>query len=154
MIVYRLSMGIHKDDLSGKGAELAGGRWNNKGKPMLYTSSSRALCTAEVAVHLPLGIVPSNYYMISIQLPEKAPIHEVLLDDLPTFWKTFSAQAFTRKLGDNFLQTNTALILKAPSAVVPGDYNYLINPLHKEAKKIKIASSELFEFDERLFKRD
>jgi RES domain-containing protein len=154
MIVYRLCLATYKNDLSGKGAELSGGRWNNKGRPMLYTSSSRALCTAEVAVHLPLGIVPGNYYMVSILLPEKAAMHEVLLEDLPTFWKNFSALSFSRKLGDDFLQTHETLILKVPSAVVQGDHNYLVNPTHSDAKKIKVLSSELFEFDERLFNRD
>ena len=57
MIVYRLSKSKYSADLSGKGAEKAGGRWNSKGVAMVYTSASRALCTAEVAVHVPLGIV-------------------------------------------------------------------------------------------------
>ena len=64
MKVYRLSKAQFANDLSGKGAELAGGRLNSKGLPMLYTSSSRALCTAEIAVHTPLGIVPTDYVII------------------------------------------------------------------------------------------
>ena len=61
MIVYRLCKSIYKKDLSGKGAEIAGGRWNSKGYAILYTSESRSLCTAEIAVHTPLGNVPADY---------------------------------------------------------------------------------------------
>jgi len=153
MIVYRLCKAAYKNDLSGKGAEIAGGRWNNAGRPMLYTSSSRALCTAEVAVHLPLGITPTDYFLVTIQLPERPSLFEVHLQDMPSNWKSFSAQAFTKKIGDVFLKSNIDLVLKTPSAVVQGDHNYLVNPLHKDAKKIKIISAEPFEFDERLFNR-
>ena len=66
MIVFRLSKATYALDLSGKGAEKTGGRWNSKGIPMVYTSSSRALCTAEIAVHLPLGLVPSGYHLTTL----------------------------------------------------------------------------------------
>ena len=65
MIVFRLCKSMFKDDLSGRGAEIAGGRWNNRGRPMLYTAENRALCTAEIAVHTPLGIVPSGLLFYS-----------------------------------------------------------------------------------------
>ena len=74
MIVYRLSRARFSKDLSGRGAELAGGRWNSKGTPMLYTSDSIALCTVEVAVHMPLGIVPFDYELVQIQVPEELEI--------------------------------------------------------------------------------
>ncbi len=70
MIVYRLSKSKYSADLSGKGAEKAGGRWNSKGVAMVYTSASRALCTAEVSVHVPLGIVPVDYELVSIEIPD------------------------------------------------------------------------------------
>jgi hypothetical protein len=56
-------------DLSGKGAALTGGRWNSKGTPLLYTCQARALCTAEVAVHLPLGRMPRDYVLVSVEIP-------------------------------------------------------------------------------------
>ena len=61
MTVYRLCKQAHINDLSGTGAEINGGRWNNKGLPALYTACSRALAVLEVAVHVPLGIIPINY---------------------------------------------------------------------------------------------
>ena len=69
MIVYRLAKSKFAKDLSGRGAEIAGGRWNSKGVRMVYASASRALCTTEIAVHTPLGNVPTDYQIISIIIP-------------------------------------------------------------------------------------
>nr|WP_255897437.1 RES family NAD+ phosphorylase [Rufibacter sediminis] len=83
MIAYRLSKGLYKNDLSGRGAEIAGGRWNSKGTALLYTCESRALCTTEIAVHTPLGIVPVDYWLITLEIPDELLLSEVLLSDLP-----------------------------------------------------------------------
>jgi RES domain-containing protein len=153
MIVYRLSRDKFKNDLSGRGAELAGGRWNSRGIPMLYTSESIALCTVEIAVHMPLGIVPLDYYLVRIELPDFT-IPEITLQDLPTIWKTFPHANVTQEIGDRFILENKHLILKVPSATVQGNHNYLINPRHSDFREIKILDSTLFEFDKRLFVKD
>jgi RES domain-containing protein len=152
MIVYRLSKSKYSKDLSGTGAEKTGGRWNSKGNALIYTSSSRALCVTEIAVHTPLGIIPKDYELISIEIPGKAPVLEIKLTDLPPDWKAFPHVHSTRMFGDDFIAAGKFLILKAPSAVVQGDFNYLINPKHPDCAKVKIISIEPFQFDERLFK--
>jgi RES domain-containing protein len=151
MTVYRLSACKYKNDLSGKGAELSGGRWNNKGTPMVYTSDSRALCTAEIAVRTPLGITPVDYCILTIEFPDNASIKNVDIHTLPEGWRLYPPPAATRMIGDKFILEGRHLIMKVPSAVVPGDYNYLINPRHKDFGKVKIVNAESFVFDERLF---
>ena len=76
MIVFRLSKAAYALDLSGKGAEKTGGRWNSKGVPMVYAGSSRALCTAEIAVHLPLGLVPAGYSLTQLEIPDRFGFEE------------------------------------------------------------------------------
>ena len=152
MIVYRLSKGKYYNDLSGKGAEIYGGRWNSKGVALLYTSESRALAFAEVAVHIPAGILPKDYYLISIAFPDTAEIQEVSTDSLPSDWRSNPHSDSTQKIGDAFVREGKYLALKVPSAVVPGDYNFLVNPSHKLFSEVKITGTELFEFDSRLFK--
>jgi hypothetical protein len=39
-----------------------------------------------------------------------------------------------------------------PSAIIPEEFNYLINPNHKDAKRIKVLNERKLEFDERLGK--
>jgi RES domain-containing protein len=56
-------------------------------------------------------------------------------------------------IGDKFLKDSKFLVLKVPSATVQGEFNYLINPRHKNFDQIKILKIENFNFDERLFKR-
>lgn len=152
MIVYRLSKTAFCDDLSGKGAELWGGRWNSKGLAMVYTSESRALCITEIAVHTPLGIVPEDYCLSTIEIPGDTPVREIKTDKLPADWKSFPHAESTQVIGNEFVRDKQDLVLKVPSAIVPGEFNYLINPGHPGISKIRIISTEAFLFDERLFK--
>lgn len=152
MIVYRLSRSKYSNDLSGKGAELAGGRWNSKGIPLVYTSQNIALCMAEVAVHIPLGIIPLDYELITLEIPDDEII-ELKKSKLPESWRTTMTPDDTQKIGDEFFRKSEKMILKVPSVIVRGEFNFLINPNHKNLKKIKIKKVEPFVFDERLFVR-
>ena len=153
MIVYRLSKGKYYNDLSGKGAEMYGGRWNSKGVALLYCAETRALCFAEVAVHLPVGITPKDYYLITIEFPRTATILELLTGDLPADLRSNPHSDSTQKIGDRFVSEGKDLVLRVPSAVVQGDYNYLINPAHKLFCDVWVVGSEPFEFDTRFFSR-
>lgn len=153
MIVYRLAKGKYHSDLPGKGAELYGGRWNSKGVAMLYTSQSRALAFAEVAIHLPMGIVPKNYFLISINIPDTAGIIKLADAEMPPDWHSNPHSFSTQKIGDQFIAESRSLILQVPSAVVPGDFNFLINPAHPQIKEVTIDNIEPFEFDSRFIAR-
>jgi len=158
MIVYRISSFRYHLDLSGKGAELHGGRWNSKGLPALYTADSRALAMAEVAVHLPIGAVASNYRIVALKFPDDE-LSSLPNDSLPETWKTlpetwrsFPYDPKTQLLGDEFLKNNKHLALKVPSAVVDGDFNIIINPMHQAFKKLEIIEAKPFMFDIRFLK--
>lgn len=152
MRVYRLSKEKYKTDLTGIGAEKFGGRWNSKGVRMLYTSDSRALAKLEVAVHVALHRIPKNYFLTVIEIPDTSVVayNVSLLKDKK--WKNNPPIKFTQSEGDTFIAANSVLAMKVPSTVVEGDFNYLINPGHPDAKFISILSSESFQFDMRLFK--
>ena len=152
MIVFRLANKKYSEDLSGIGAEIAGGRWNHKGTRLLYTADSRALCMAEIAVHTPIGVMPKDYYMLTIELPDYNDVIQLNQQELPLGWRKFPYAEMTQKYGDSFVLDNKALYIKVPSAVVQGDYNILINPLHQDFDKVKLIKAEKFDFDERLFK--
>lgn len=152
MLVYRLARKKYKIELSGKGAAVTGNRWNSKGVEMIYTASSRALAMAEVAVHLSLATLPNDYVMLEIEIPDNIPQDTVDLDLLPVSWNNFPHPRYTQILGDEFIHEAEFLILKVPSAVVKGDFNYLINPYHPQFSHVRIASYDDFPFDQRLFK--
>lgn len=153
MKLFRLAKLKYSRDLSGKGAEMAGGRWNSKGTPMLYTADSIALATTEIAVHVPLGILPKGYVAITYELPELVTIQELEPGELPADFRSIPHSHSTQVIGDEFIIRKKTLILKVPSVVVQGDFNYLINPNHPDLEKVVILAIEPYEFDERLFFR-
>ena len=153
MIVFRLSKSKFAGDLSGKGAEKSGGRWNSKGTALVYTSESRALCTTEIAVHTPLGNLPLDYRLITLEIPDLIPIKVLQAKNLPDDWKSLPHSHSTQEIGDRFVSEGKYAVLKVPSVVVQGDFNYLINPAHPDSAKIRIKATEPFNFDERLFRK-
>ncbi|HZG00014.1 MAG TPA: RES family NAD+ phosphorylase, partial [Chitinophagales bacterium] len=126
--------------------------WNGRGTPMLYTSSSRALCVTEIAVHMPLGLVPNDYAMVTLELPN-VKLHEIKATDLPKTWNSFPHSHTTQLIGDRFVREAKHLVMKVPSAAVQGEFNFLINPRHKDIAKVKVVNVEPFRFDVRLFNR-
>lgn len=148
MNVYRIARSLYAEDLSGTGARMVGGRWNSKGIALLYTAESRALAAMELAVRVDFSRKPKDLIMITIGLPTDASIIEP--DVLPEDWHQFPHRVFTRQIGDTFVMESKALVLKVPSAVVKGDYNFLINPQHHGFKHVRILHTIPFDFDERL----
>ncbi|MBT3742783.1 MAG: RES family NAD+ phosphorylase [Polaribacter sp.] len=152
MRVFRLSKRKYSKELNGKGAAKSGNRWNSKGTEIIYTAESRALAMAEVAVHLTLATLPSDYVMIEIEIPDNIIIKEIILKELDEDWNNHPPISNTQKIGDEFIDSIKECLLKVPSAVVQGDSNYLINPYHTDFKKIKIIEITDFPFDKRIFK--
>jgi RES domain-containing protein len=153
MIVYRLIRKKYGYALSGEGARLAGGRWNSPGLPLIYTSESRSLCTVEVAVSLPIGLLPDGFEMLLIEIPDEIVVLDIHTDNLPVDWNKPDYSEETKRIGDQFIDDNRYAVLKVPSAVIPGDFNYLINPGHKDFDKIKVIKQEPYELDGRFFNR-
>lgn len=150
MQLYRLSVAAYATTLTGEGAALRGGRWNSPGVKMLYTSDSPALSMAEARVHLTRDIIPPDYVLVSLHVPDIMKIQEVDVTLLDKVQKQSGDVKHTQKIGDAFIAAGSACILKVPSAVVKG-WNFLINPAHPDFANIRIASIEPFVFDERMF---
>lgn len=151
MRVFRLSKRKYANELSGKGAAKFGNRWNSKGVEIIYTSQSRALAMAEVLVHLSLATIPNDFVMLEIDIPGEIKVQEISTTELTINWNDQISINQTQHVGDQFIYDNDCLILKVPSAVVPGDYNILINPHHVDFYKIKIVDTVDFPFDQRMF---
>lgn len=149
MIVYRLAKSQYADDISGKGAELSGGRWNNRGTSILYTAESRALALLEVAVRIDLSNIPEEYRIVSISIPEDK-ISSLSLSQLPDNWNSIPHNASTQQIGDNFIEKESHLALKVPSAIVEQEFNILINPEHSDSNVVKVDKIEPFPIDQRL----
>ncbi len=147
MIIYRLAVEKYSSDLSGAGAKINGGRWNNKGFAMLYTTENISLSVLEILVNADRHHIPPTYQLIKLTVTA-AEYTTITKEKLKPEWK--DDFEYTQWIGNTFLKENKNLLLKVPSAVVDEENNFLVNPTHKDFKKLKIASIVNFKFDKRL----
>ncbi len=150
MILYRFAHPKFARDLSGTGARIMGGRWNPSGVPVTYTSEHISLALLEILANTGTFEELRMIHLVEIAIPDNAPVHEVKLSGLKKQW--FHDFDYTQWMGQEILKNNKALLIKCPSVIVPTEHNFLINPLHADFKKIKLAHAADFYFDERLFK--
>jgi len=153
MIVFRIEREKYlRTTLQGIGASLSEGyRWNSFSTKLVYTADSRALAILEVSVHLDLSEdLPIDRYCVEIKIPDDITILEVNPKDLTEDWDAKPPSFTTQTIGDDFVNYNEAAVLKVPSSIVPQEFNYLINPNHKDSQKIKIVRSYKMNFDKRL----
>jgi RES domain-containing protein len=149
MLVYRLGRTRFKDDTSGEGARLFGGRWNHKGTPCLYTAESRALAVLEYTVNVHIDDVPRALSMTVLQVPEQHLLR-LAPKDLPGDWFHSPAPASTKDFGTGLLKKSEYLLIQIPSVIIPEEYNYLINPLHQDIHQVKVLSVHDFVYDVRI----
>jgi RES domain-containing protein len=150
MIVYRFTHERFKDDISGTGAKLFGGRWNEVGLPAIYSSSSISLSLLEVLVNAQILEELKSLQLMKLNIANPFETSIQKLKNLKENWLTDFD--YTKWIGSQFLKENELLLLETPSAVISEEMNYMINPLHKDFKRVKMISSEAYVFDERLFK--
>lgn len=131
---------------SGEGARLYGGRWNSPGVSLVYTSSTQALAALESLVHLNPPVI-FTYAAIPLEF-EAALVEKVTA--LPPGWAHSPAPPATRTLGDLWAREARSAVLELPSAIIPGESNYLLNPAHPGFRKIAIGRPVPFSFDPRL----
>lgn len=149
MLVYRISAPKYAGDLSGNGAKLYGGRWNNKGIAVVYLTSSRAMAMMELLVHLRPEDLQRPYVVMAFEVPEDK-ILKITLENLPKDWKEDRQKSYLHHITADFVREGKYLIMEVPSVLVEEESNYILNPLHPDAKKVKLISQRSFSFDHRL----
>jgi RES domain-containing protein len=140
------------DDLSGKGAEVTGGRWNRKGVPMIYASSSIALACLETLVHLGGGhALPLNRYLVRIDVPDEPWASRTVFDATAHVgWDAEPPGLVSLDWGTQWAQGVAALLSAVPSIVVPEESNVLINPRHSDVAQITAVKVRKWTYDLRL----
>jgi RES domain-containing protein len=129
MKVYRIAKKKERaNDLSGTGAYNEGGRWNSEGVFALYTSENSALAMLEVLVHVEEYELPPHLFIMTIEIPDDVAVKEMLAEELPENWRIPENLAL-KNIGDELLKCREFLALKVPSAVMPSQYNFVLNPL-------------------------
>lgn len=152
MVVYRLARARHEATLlSGIGGEYAAGRWHKKGERIIYTSESRSLCLLEKLVHIQdTFLLPDDLKLYSLKLPDSLKVQELTAKDLPKSWNNLPYSPKTQEVFKDLRIQQNGLLLKVPSAIVPQEFNYIINPYHSEISKVIVLESQTFKLDARL----
>ena len=150
MKVFRISRKKYIKDLTGTGAMQVGGRWNNRGSRLLYTSQSKSLAALEVLIHMDKDTIPDNLQILTLTIPDKE-INELEDGFRKKMIKNAHPLSESKNYGTNWIKLNESLGLRVPTILIPGEWNIIINPDHKNFKKIEILEIEDFEFDERFF---
>ena len=149
--VFRLSKARHaRTAFSGIGARLAGGRWNARGQAVVYTSSSLALAALETFVHLQEEFAELVFVAFSIEVPDGVAIASCRRP--PPGWRRQPVPESTMRYGSAWFEAGETAVLAVPSAVVPSELNYVLNPAHDGFKRLKISKPWPFTFDARLWK--
>ncbi len=148
--LYRISTTEHINDLSGTGARIYGGRWNNAGYPIIYSSGSRSLAALEFLVHVPMALAPANLSIAEIVITNTVKKESITANDLSSNWRDYPAPEQLAEIGTKWIKSKSSLLLNVPSAVVDKEVNTLMNPLHPDMKYVNLAKVEKFSFDSRL----
>lgn len=152
MEVFRISRSNFANSLKASGYP---NRWNLEGQMVIYAASSRALATLELVVTRS-NIKPDEEYVmmiISLSVPNHL-IEELTPDELPRNWNSLSAYSLLQKKGSAWYEKQESLVLKVPSAIIPEEYNYIINTRHRDfLDMVSMIRKEAYFWDKRLLKR-
>ena len=150
MNVYRISKCEYISDLQGTGAARYPGRWHSKGTYILYTAVTPSLALLESVVHIS-SIAITSFCMTCLSVPEDK-VKTIMVHELPGNWFITPPPDILKHIGDSFIKENKFLALKIPSAIMPEENNYLLNPGHHDFKKVSVVYTRNVPIDERFLK--
>ena len=139
--------------MDGEGARRVGGRWNSRGVPVVYCSSTLALAALEYLVHVDPDNAPNDLLALEIEVPDDVPIESQPQNALPLDWRGVSMSSACQAIGDEWLARRTSVGLLVPSVIIPAEQNLLLNPAHVAMSDVRVVRSNTFSFDPRLLYR-
>lgn len=149
---WRITKAKHADTaFSGIGAKDYGGRWNNPGTAIVYTADSISLAMLEMLVHLQTHDLIRRYVIFEVSF-EDTLMKTITAAKLPKTWRRSPPSAKVRQVGDDWVAGGESAVLQLPSAIVPSEWNYLLNPEHPDFAKITTGAKRPTKFDPRLIK--
>lgn len=140
-----------RSPLDGEGAFLYGGRWSSPGTRLAYTSEHQSLAMLEYFVHLDPGDAPPDLVLVTAELPDDLPAKVIAADELPASWRRSPAPAELARIGDEFVAEAKHCVLVVPSALAPHENNWLLNPQHRDFRRVAVHGVEALSYDPRMF---
>jgi RES domain-containing protein len=138
----------YQSALTGEGARQFGGRWNTPGQAIIYAAESLSGALLEILVHGNRPLV-AHYVLVRLTFPQRI-VSEVRISDLPELWRSSPAPPELGRIGDQWCRDQCSAVLRVPSAIVPVESNFLINPAHRDFRLIEVEGPMDYVMDERL----
>lgn len=149
MEVFRISVEKFASKISASGIA---NRWNSSGQFVVYAGSTRSLATLELVANRNAIFSSNNYKVMVISISDEDRLYkQIYLKDLPTNWRNMNGYSALQAIGSSWYNSQETLVLKVPSAIVPYEYNFVINTEHPDFNEhIKLIRLEDYFWDERL----
>jgi RES domain-containing protein len=119
---------------------------------MVYTAESQSLAALEMLVHLDSSELLHKYVVFEVGIDESLII-ELAPSRLPGNWRADPPPVEVRDIGDAWSRAGRSAVLQVPSATLPAEHNYLLNPCHPDFPRLTIGKPFTFEFDVRLVRK-
>ncbi|GAB4040598.1 RES family NAD+ phosphorylase [Spirosoma gilvum] len=147
MLVYRITKVAYASRLVASGGAA---RWNTRGQFVIYTAATRALACLENVVHRSGEGLLDDFRVMVIEIPAALPIQTIRSETLPANWFEFQQYDACQRIGGEWLRSGQTAVLQVPSAIIPNEWNYLLNPAHPDFAQISLQETEPFVFDPRI----
>ena len=150
---WRITKSKHaRQAFEGAGARKYGGRWNSPGAAVVYTAQSQSLAVLEMLVHLDGPELLERYVLIPVEI-DSSLVEKIEMRQLPRNWRAQPAPRRLSAIGNGWLRTLSSVVLEVPSALLPAESNFLLNPNHSDFHKLKIGDPVSFQYDSRMTKQ-
>lgn len=151
--VWRLCQGSHRTTaFSGDGARRYGGRWNHKGQAAVYAAATQSLAALEILVHVDTDLVANDYVAFAVDIPDGIAVERIGSADLPPNWREAYPPLACQAVGGAWLERGRSAVLAVPSAIIPFETNYILNPNHPDFAALRVQPPTAFTFDQRLWR--
>lgn len=151
MRLWRITRAAHAA-FDGEGARRFGSRWTPRGYPAVFASATLSLAALERFVHLPPDLDAADLVAVGVDVPPAIAIETLELGALPEHWRTYPAPPVLASIGERWLRDSRSAVLSVPSAIVPQERNYILDPAHSDFVRFAVQPPEPFSFDPRMWK--
>jgi RES domain-containing protein len=149
--VWRIASAAHAL-FDGEGARRYGSRWTPRGLPAVFTSATLSLAALERFVNTDPDLEPIDLFAIAVDIQANITIETIAVTELPADWRTYPAPTALATIGERWLRASSSAVLSVPSAIIPTEQNFILNPTHADAASLVISPPEPFSFDPRMWR--
>jgi RES domain-containing protein len=138
MLVYRITPKKFARSLHAPGLA---GRWNGAGRKVIYTAESIPLAFMENMIRRKGLGFHDQFVIMLIDVPDRLALTKVDASDLPPKWRSYTDYSICQEVGNKWYDSGLTPILKVPSAILPTNFNFVLNATHRDFALIKLAGT-------------